>query len=69
MSKVLKNAAKKAATIVAESKANAVEGKATTVAGIVLGVASTLGFINPIIPAVAGALALVFGVGKKTPEK
>lgn len=50
---------------VKRAKSNALEGKATTAIGAALGIAATLGFVNPIIPAVAGALALIFGVGSK----
>ena len=51
------------------AKRNAIEGKATTVIGAALGIAATLGVVNPIIPAVAGALALIFGVGSKVDDK
>lgn len=55
--------------IVKKACDNAVQGKGTTAVGAVLGLAATLGFINPIIPAVAGALALIFGVGSKPDEQ
>ena len=51
---------------------NAKEGKGTTVIGTVIGVAAALTPvlpISPVIGAAIGALALIFGVGKKSEDK